>query len=465
MKRKLIALFLALSMCTCSIPASANGVSVNTIGTYYGIEWDITDGVLTLGGSGEVVFQQGFPDDDTSIYPNWGYRDRIKTIVFGEGVTYADAEAFSGYPALETVVLSEGFDTISARLFKDCPNLREIQGIEHVESFNMECLSGTAMMEENPFVIIDGELRYCDISESMDIVVPDGVTRIGKDAFGNLMNLPYDFRSDELYDIEDVKFTITLPETVETVEALAFANLPALTAINIPDGVTEIGDMAFLNCLRLRSITLGKNVKKIGDYAFLNCKDLEEITISGKNVQLGKDALGVALDTEKYLKEHYSEEDYERLKEDLYSFDTLVFCRLNWFGDMNYLEADALSMAETLDVYGYVPETLSIHGCINSTAHYYAHEKGLRFVPIDKGTLALGDVNGDTMINAVDASIILTEAANLSTGGGSKLTAEQMSCADVNGDKAFNATDAAFILQYAAYAATGGTGTIEEFVK
>ncbi|MBR4101886.1 MAG: leucine-rich repeat protein [Oscillospiraceae bacterium] len=470
MKHRITALLTALSLCACSMPIAAQAAeSVNTIGTYNGIEWDITDGVLTLGGSGDVIFQHGFPDEDNAIYPNWGYRDKIKTIVFGEGVTGADAEAFSGYPALETVVLSEGFDTFSAMLFKDCPNLREIQGIEHVEYFNMNCLSGTAMMEQDPFVIIDGELRYCDISESMNIVVPEGVTKICKDAFGNLSNLPYDFISDESQDIEDAKFTITLPETVETIEKLAFANLPALTSLNIPDSVTEIGDMAFFNCLRLESLTLGENVKKIGAYAFLNCKELKELTVSDKKAQLGEDAFGVAFDTERYVRDVVPEDKYEQYEEILKSdpnyFDTILLSRLDWFGSMDYLDMDALSVAEMLGVYSCVPKTQSIRGYINSTAHYYAHETGLHFTAIDDWTFALGDVNGDTLINALDASTILVEAANLAAGGSTKLTAEQMSRADVNADAAFNATDAAIILQYAAYTATGGTDSIEEFVK
>ncbi len=471
MKHRITAFLTAISMCACSMPMMAQAKeSDNTMGTYFGIEWDITDGVLTLEGSGDVIYEDGFPDDDTDVHPNWGYRDTITKIVFGEGVTYADACAFSGYPALETVVLSDGFTDMSAYLFKDCPNLREIQGLEHVEYFNTECLSGTAMMEEDPFLIIDGELRYCDLTEPADIVVPDGVTRIGRDAFGNLMLYPYEREDGSMYDIADVGFTITLPETVETIEEYAFSNLSALTGINIPDSVTEIGDMAFFNCLHLQSLSLGENVKKIGDRAFLNCKRMEELTVSCKNAQIGEDAFGVVFDTTECVKAETSEEVFEQFKEMLETepdfFDILLFNRLdNFFGSMDYLKPDEFAVEEKVDAYGYVPEIKTISGYINSTAHYYAHEQNMCFVSLDEGTLVLGDVNGDTLINALDASVVLVEAANISAGGSSTLTAEQVSCADVNGDRAFNATDAAIILQYAAFTAAGGSGTITDFLK
>lgn len=469
MKQKLTAILTAISMIACSVPVVSLGAEpMNTIGKYHDIAWTIADGVLTLEGEGDVIYEEGFPDAEDAIKPNWGNTDTITKIVFGEGITYADAFAFSDYPALETVVLSEGFDTFSAGLFMNCPNLREIEGIERVENFNSRCLFGTAMMEENPFIIVDGELRYCDIAEPMEIVVPDGVTTICKDAFGNMMHYPHDFYTSESTDIESSLFTIKLPESVKRIERLAFSNLAALTSVNIPEGVTEIGAYAFFNCLRLQSVTLSENVAKIGDYAFLNCKELNEVTINCKNAQIGKDAFGKELDTERYLKEHHEatdEEIAEFFAEDPYLPDTILMGRINWFGDNNYIDAEDILVEETLDAYGDVSDSMLVHGYVNSTAHYYIHEMGLHFASIDKGTLALGDVNGDTFINAVDASVILVEAANRAAGGSTKLTAEQMSCADVNGDAAFNASDAAIVLQYAAFTATGGKGTLEEFVK
>lgn len=62
-----------------------------------------------------------------------------------------------------------------------------------------------------------------------------------------------------------------------------------------------------------------------------------------------------------------------------------------------------------------------------------------------EASVLLGDVNGDTNINAMDARIVLQSAARLTT-----LTDQQKLAANVNKDANVNAQDARMILQYAA---------------
>lgn len=64
--------------------------------------------------------------------------------------------------------------------------------------------------------------------------------------------------------------TITLPETVTNIGDQAFGNSRQLRTINIPDGVTNIGQEAFLGCSRLRQISLPEGLKSIGTRAFCN---------------------------------------------------------------------------------------------------------------------------------------------------------------------------------------------------
>ncbi len=467
MKHRIAAILTALSLCTSGLPVFAQGQSVNTIGTYFGIKWDITDGVLTLSGEGDVVNDQGFPDDDSASHPNWGYRDRITKIVIGDGITYADAEAFRDYPVLETVVLPENFPTFSAGLFQNCPKLREIEGIEQVEYFNKDCLSGTAMTAESPFVISDGKLQYCDISEPTDIIVPDGVTSIGRDAFGNLADL----MGSAEQSVEELCFTITLPDTVKTIDDYAFANLTTLTSVNLPERVKEIGDFAFFNCVRLDSLTLGENLQQVGDFAFFNCKNMESLTVLSEDTELGKQAFGTVLDSVGYLQNSTPEYTEEQIQADLELdpcyYDVILHTRLDWYGTMNYLYAyENVVNSDWIQVHTEVPESSLLSGYINSPAHYSAVDTGLRFSALDEWTIALGDANADTEVNALDASIILAAAANTASGGkNDHMTAEQRSRSDVNADGAYNAMDAALILQYAAYAAAGGTDTFEEFLK
>ena len=76
-----------------------------------------------------------------------------------------------------------------------------------------------------------------------------------------------------------------------------------------------------------------------------------------------------------------------------------------------------------------------------------------------------GDVNGDSLINSQDASLILAEYSLLSTGEKSGFDAEEKNAADMNGDGLTDANDASAILTYYSYASTGGTLGLSEYVS
>lgn len=78
--------------------------------------------------------------------------------------------------------------------------------------------------------------------------------------------------------------------------------------------------------------------------------------------------------------------------------------------------------------------------------------------------IKLGDVNRDNIIDAVDASFVLSEYAKNATGQDSIFDNDQKLAADANKDSLIDAVDASFILAYYAYMATGGTGSFEEYM-
>ena len=71
--------------------------------------------------------------------------------------------------------------------------------------------------------------------------------------------------------------------------------------------------------------------------------------------------------------------------------------------------------------------------------------------------ITLGDANGDSNINAADASDVLTHSASIGAGNGGTLFDEALTSADVNGDGTVDATDATEILVYAAETGAGNS--------
>lgn len=78
---------------------------------------------------------------------------------------------------------------------------------------------------------------------------------------------------------------------------------------------------------------------------------------------------------------------------------------------------------------------------------------------------SLGDIDGSSSINALDASVILSDYSRVSTCGTSAFTVSQQKCADINKDNRVNAVDASCVLAYYAYISCGGTDSIDNYIK
>ncbi|MCQ2459477.1 MAG: dockerin type I domain-containing protein [Ruminococcus sp.] len=77
----------------------------------------------------------------------------------------------------------------------------------------------------------------------------------------------------------------------------------------------------------------------------------------------------------------------------------------------------------------------------------------------------LGDVNDDGIIDATDASAVLSEYALSSVNGDGEFTKAQLISADVNGDKVVDATDASSLLSYYAYTSVSDSIPLTEFMS
>ena len=63
-----------------------------------------------------------------------------------------------------------------------------------------------------------------------------------------------------------------------------------LTSVIIPEGVTTIGYNAFYECENLTNVSLPSTLTSIGDYAFSNCENLTSVTLPKSLVTIGKSA-------------------------------------------------------------------------------------------------------------------------------------------------------------------------------
>lgn len=85
---------------------------------------------------------------------------------------------------------------------------------------------------------------------------------------------------------------IVLGEGVTSIGHNAFSGCSNLIFITIPESVTSIGVGAFTACNNLVSITIPRNVTSIGENAFSGCSSLTSINIPKENINLLNGAFG-----------------------------------------------------------------------------------------------------------------------------------------------------------------------------
>ena len=132
------------------------------------------------------------------------------------------------------------------------------------------CTSLTSVTIPNSVASIEGSaFSYCKSLTS--VTIPNGVTSIGGRAFFNCRSLT----------------SVIIPNGVTSIGDNAFKYCTSLASIDIPNSVTSIGDSAFSNCTSLTSVTIPNGVTYIGDKAFFNCTSVTSVAILGSVTRLG----------------------------------------------------------------------------------------------------------------------------------------------------------------------------------
>ena len=139
------------------------------------------------------------------------------------------------------------------------------------------------------------------------VTIGKGVTSIGVGAFASCNGITrfvidsgnpvYDSRDNCNAIIETATNTLIqgfnstiIPNSVTSIGDFSFVQCVILTDIVIPVGVTSIGESAFLNCYGLTSVVIPNSVTSIGNLAFSACSGLTKIEIPNSVTCIGNSA-------------------------------------------------------------------------------------------------------------------------------------------------------------------------------
>jgi len=225
----------------------------------------------------------------------------------------------------------------------------------------------------------------------------------------------------------------------------------------IEEGITHIGTASFIDCDNLISVSLPDTLKTTEWAAFLHCDNLPSIKFPASMEVMDYGFLGFCNSIESLT-----------VPAGVLAIESEAFQRMAGLKSIYILSRDCeiSPYAKTIsNVYsdGEYRFYGTIYGYRDSTAQAYAEAIGYNFTALE--TIARGDVDSDGSINAVDASMILSEYARTATGKSSSFEDLQRIISDVNYDNAVDSSDASSVLGYYAYTATGGTDSLEDFLN
>ena len=272
--RLLFAALLLLALC---IGASAAGTSGKCGPSAYW-SFDSSTGTLTISGSGamnDCVFQWGDPDPR----PWSAYLSEIKTVVIGDSITKIGKESFSSL-SCTTVRIGKNVQVIGENAFMNCTSLTgdlvipdSVTTIDRWAFFGSVISNGTLTLGKGLRTI--GERAFTGCSFSGGLTIPEGVTEIAEGAFCSSSK----YSSSPA--LGKITGTLTLPSTLKTIGAYAFAYEGFSGELLIPDGVTSIGANAFVECDGFGgTLSLPDSVKTVGESAFYLCEGFTGLKLS-----------------------------------------------------------------------------------------------------------------------------------------------------------------------------------------
>ena len=409
--------------------------------------WELDkEGTLTISGEGSMddylYYSIWEPWNDNNKLPSWEYwKDKIKKVNIGAGVTNIGDSAFYGCKNLTSIEIPDSVTSIGFGAFQDCTILESIEIPDSVISIGgsafLRCtsLNSLTIHDNNITSIGSGAFYGCTSLDS--IIIPDSVTSIGDYAFygctdlksieipdsvtsiGNYVfyectslksiEIPYSVTNIGIYaftectnlmslklpysvviSFDNYEFqgctslkSIIIPNSVTSIGSCAFFGCTSLESITIPNSVNNIGQSAFYGCTSLTNITIPNSVKSIDSYAFFGCTSLKSIEIPKKVTSIDSHTFYGCINLESLT-----------IPSNVTSIGESAFCRCTSLNSIT-IPSSVKSIGEhafgyfnifdenTYEDAYYEIEDFVIRGKSGSEAQYYAEENGFTFITTD----------------------------------------------------------------------------------
>ena len=195
---------------------------------------------------------------------------RIKEYVVPEDVEEIQGGCFSG-AGIHRLVFTGPVKHIGVDAFIDCKNLKEVifpEGLEYLNSFSF------AYCNKLKYVKLPSTLKKLTANPFMESQLLESFDTAGNNADVAIID-------NCLVTLEDMRIIaypggakekdVVIPDGIKVINREAFYNQANMTTLMIPEGVESIRYRAFLGCRKLKRVILPESLKQIDRTAF--CSD------------------------------------------------------------------------------------------------------------------------------------------------------------------------------------------------
>ena len=329
MKRRLLAIFLSLTMIFTLVPTAwaADGESGahamhGTCGATEAdhVTWALTDDdgdgsyTLTISGNGNMAGYTANINNAKATQP-WRESEtgveieKITKVVVSEDVTSIGDFAFNGLTAVSeydiganvSAISQWALETSAAKVFNLNGNTNFQTDVDGVlfskDGKTLIAYPGGADVRDEYTVpsdvtaILDGAFVGCPIKK---LTIGSNVTTVLPSWSFNggvleELDVNCSFGRSTFAQITTLK-KVTLGNSITKIPEMAFLNCTGLQTVSIPSGLTKIGTQAFFGCSSLQNVTLPASLKEIGYQAFRDCDALTSITFPDSLEKVGDQA-------------------------------------------------------------------------------------------------------------------------------------------------------------------------------
>ncbi|MDE5601103.1 MAG: leucine-rich repeat protein [Clostridia bacterium] len=246
-------------------------------------------------GSVQIIAKEAFTDcdwlteiiipDGVTKLAEWSFdsNKNLTKVVIPDSVTEIAHTAFGVCEKLQSVTMGKNVESIGANAFAYCSSLKEILLPHSIKSIGSLAFSNCSALS----ITYDGSASEWDVVKKEDNwnlgarnikvnflrLVPDGTKEIPDRAFYR----QYKLHNGTLGDW--TSSNVVIPDSVKRIGKEAFHECEEIENVIIGDGVETIGKYAFKDCRNLQSITIGKSVKSFDGAVFWSCYNLKQVHI------------------------------------------------------------------------------------------------------------------------------------------------------------------------------------------